>query len=76
VDQPSYYFNGLIDEAAIYNKALTVSEIQAQFNASGHYCENMVTVCCTDDDGDEYGIASNNNGVLKQERTVMIITQQ
>jgi hypothetical protein len=30
---PMYFFNGLIDEASIYNRALTASEIQADYEA-------------------------------------------
>jgi hypothetical protein len=28
-----YYFAGLVDEASIYNRALTASEIQADYEA-------------------------------------------
>jgi prepilin-type N-terminal cleavage/methylation domain-containing protein len=32
-NSPLYYFNGLIDDARIYNRALSVAEIQALYNA-------------------------------------------
>ena len=31
--KPNYLFNGLIDEASIYNRALTALEIQADYEA-------------------------------------------
>jgi hypothetical protein len=31
--EPGYFFNGLIDEVSIYNRALTASEIQADYEA-------------------------------------------
>jgi hypothetical protein len=31
--EPEYFFNGLIDEVSIYNRALTASEIQADYEA-------------------------------------------
>jgi beta-galactosidase len=31
--EPGYFFNGLIDEASICNRALTASEIQADYEA-------------------------------------------
>jgi hypothetical protein len=34
-DSTGYYFNGLIDEASIYNRALTASEIQTDYAAGG-----------------------------------------
>ena len=38
-DGTGYYFNGLIDEVSIYNRALTASEIQAIYTAgSGGKC--------------------------------------
>lgn len=48
----AYYFNGLIDEVEIYNRALSQSEIQAIFNAGSagkckEDCSNGI-----DDDGD------------------------
>jgi hypothetical protein len=30
---PMYFFNGLVDEVAIYNRGLTASEIQADYEA-------------------------------------------
>ena len=33
--EPGYFFNGLIDEVSIYNRALTVSEIQTIYAAGG-----------------------------------------
>ena len=39
VAEPGYFFNGLIDEVSIYNRALTASEIQAIYAAdSGGKC--------------------------------------
>ena len=32
-NEPGYFFNGLIDEVSIYNRALTASEIQADYEA-------------------------------------------
>ena len=32
-NEPGYFFNGLIDEVSIYNRALTAQEIQAIYNA-------------------------------------------
>jgi len=32
-NKPGYFFNGLVDEVSIYNRALTTSEIQADYEA-------------------------------------------
>ena len=38
-DWPAYFFNGLIDEVSIYNRALTAAEIQSIYSAgSGGKC--------------------------------------
>ena len=38
-----HYFNGLIDEVAVYNRALTAPEILTLYQSSCHYCEVAVT---------------------------------
>ena len=54
------YFNGLIDEFAIYNRTLSASEIQQHFSSSQHYI-GMVSVCqagsyyCDGDGDNHYG---------------------
>jgi len=65
-------FNGLIDEAAIYNRALSASEIQAIFNAgTAGKCKPTATVAPSGQvawfagDGDANDTAGTNNGTLQ-----------
>jgi hypothetical protein len=48
-----HHFKGQVDELAIYNRALSASEIRAQYDAGSHgVCKR-----CSDPDGDGYGVA-------------------
>jgi Concanavalin A-like lectin/glucanases superfamily len=51
-----YYFNGTLDEVAIYNRALTATEVQAEYAATGgpRYC--------IDSDGDGINDGQENAG--------------
>ena len=68
IREPGVYFNGLIDEVAVYNRAPLPQEIQQHYNngIGEHYCSAVVSVCCVDNDNDGYGIAGTNAGCTYQ----------
>ncbi|MFH1406164.1 MAG: LamG-like jellyroll fold domain-containing protein, partial [Nanoarchaeota archaeon] len=64
----SLYFNGSIGEVAIWNKALTIEEIQAIYNAAGGLCKPTLGTCGDNQrefgevcDGSEVGSATCSN---------------
>ncbi|MBW2978075.1 hypothetical protein KY331_04480, partial [Candidatus Woesearchaeota archaeon] len=57
-------FDGLIDEVAIFDRALTESEIQDIYNNGGHCDIPIPTPTCTDSDGDGYAVEVGECGLV------------